>query len=499
MSKFLRMVLEAKEPMFSTTLRQLEKHVGHKSVDLAYQADIIARAHSVMRRLGLDIKDTTQRELYHALIAHAADEHLFATCDDVALVFGDKQVISFNIDDVQENAAKPFADRTSRHVRCQVRHGLTARYVAADGDDAQLIDQMVAQAGLNVCDLEEYHEQKAARANTPYTPYVLCIGDIFTDVFIKLLENEARIDTDPDGTKRLSIPFGNKPPYERADVVNSVGPSPNAAVSMARIGARVGLMSWLGDDKTGKDSLDYLAHERVDAGPMVVQKKTPSNTYYVLRYGVDRTILVKNEQYRYKWKAPKKTPDWIYLSLISAESWPVHEELARYLAENRDVKFALQPGTFHFKWGAKKMAKLYKRAEIVVMNREEAVEVTGKSYNSLRDLADALHLLGPKYVVITDGPNGSYASYAGKLVTIPNYPDPAPPVDRTGAGDAFASTIVAALALGEPIDTALTWAPINSMSVVQELGAQAGLLTRKKIETYIANAPATYKVKEIHS
>jgi ribokinase len=133
------------------------------------------------------------------------------------------------------------------------------------------------------------------------------------------------------------------------------------------------------------------------------------------------------------------------------------------------------------------------------MNREEAVDVTGKSYDSLHDLANGLHELGPKIVVITDGPNGSYASFDGKLVTIPNYPDPAPPVDRTGAGDAFASTIVAALASGESMETALTWAPINSMNVVQKLGAQAGLLKKSELQKYLDDAPESYKVTELNT
>jgi ribokinase len=80
---------------------------------------------------------------------------------------------------------------------------------------------------------------------------------------------------------------------------------------------------------------------------------------------------------------------------------------------------------------------------------------------------------------------------------MPNYPDPQPPYDRTGAGDAFASTTVAALALGEPLEVALRWAPINSMSVVQKLGAQAGLLRREEIEQFMADAPEFYHPEEI--
>ncbi|OYX38568.1 hypothetical protein B7Z00_01805, partial [Candidatus Saccharibacteria bacterium 32-50-10] len=228
------------------------------------------------------------------------------------------------------------------------------------------------------------------------------------------------------------------------------------------------------------------------------QPDTPSNTYYVLRYGADRTILVKNEAYDYRWIEPATMPDWIYLSLISADSWQLHEDMLAYLEVHPEVKLAFQPGTFHFKWGVDKLKRVYERSHIVVMNREEAVDVTGQSYDDVRALADALHAVGPEVVVITDGPEGSYASYDGRLYKVPNYPDPAPPIDRTGAGDAFASTIVAALALGETVATALTWAPINSMSVVQKLGAQAGLLGKEDIEGYLSEAPEWYKAEELH-
>jgi len=77
------------------------------------------------------------------------------------------------------------------------------------------------------------------------------------------------------------------------------------------------------------------------------------------------------------------------------------------------------------------------------------------------------------------------------------YPDPKPPYERTGAGDAFSSTFVTALALGKDVRTALRWAPINSMSVVQQVGARAGLLTVAELEKYLASAPADYQPKII--
>ncbi len=131
------------------------------------------------------------------------------------------------------------------------------------------------------------------------------------------------------------------------------------------------------------------------------------------------------------------------------------------------------------------------------MNREEAAQVTGKPMSPVVDLLNGLHDLGPDIVVITDGPDGAYASDKSTVIKMPNYPDPAPPYDRTGAGDAFASTIVAALAQGESLETALRWAPVNSMSVVQQLGAQAGLLRREEIESYLQDAPNDYLAEAI--
>jgi len=105
--------------------------------------------------------------------------------------------------------------------------------------------------------------------------------------------------------------------------------------------------------------------------------------------------------------------------------------------------------------------------------------------------------LGPEITVLTDGPGGAYVYDGEKVLWGGMYPDPSKPVDRTGAGDSFASTFTSALVLGKSIEEALQWGPINSMSVVQHIGAQEGLLTKEKIEEYIESAPEDYVVKEI--
>ena len=108
-----------------------------------------------------------------------------------------------------------------------------------------------------------------------------------------------------------------------------------------------------------------------------------------------------------------------------------------------------------------------------------------------------LHELGPKIVMVTDGVKGAYVYSKDYAYFMPIYPDIASPYERTGAGDAFASTITAALALGKTIEEAMLWGPINSMSVVQKIGAQEGLLTKEKLLHYLKSAPTNYKPEKI--
>jgi len=53
------------------------------------------------------------------------------------------------------------------------------------------------------------------------------------------------------------------------------------------------------------------------------------------------------------------------------------------------------------------------------------------------------------------------------------------------------------LALEKDLPTALAWGAINSMSVVQQVGAQKGLLTRSQIEKYLKDAPANFQTRKI--
>ncbi|HEU5122418.1 MAG TPA: carbohydrate kinase family protein, partial [Candidatus Saccharimonadales bacterium] len=383
---FLKDLLENDHPLFTGNINQLERAAGSAGIDTRLVADITHKAHETMRALGLDPSDTTSLELYNALKSSVKNDRatsLLANLDYVLINLGEGPV-SFNLQDVIENAHHELSydQRHTGHAKRHLRLEIVKRYAEHDRTHDELVHKLAEEVGLMVPGDNDYPAVKPVATRRPT---MLAIGDIFTDVFIRLNEEYARVDTDPDGSKRLSMPFGSKPPYDEAESVYAVGPSPNAAVSAARLGLEVSLMAWLGDDETGKNSIKYLQGEGISTTEVAIQENTLSSTYYVLRLGADRTILVKNENFVYDWHAPAETPDWVYLSLVSDKSWQLHQDLLVYLSQHPEVKLAFQPGTFHFKWGAEKLADVYRRAYIVVMNREEAAEVTGKTVESLKE------------------------------------------------------------------------------------------------------------------
>ncbi len=323
---------------------------------------------------------------------------------------------------------------------------------------------------------------------------VLSVGDVVTDAFIKLLDDRAAVTQTDDGPI-LCMPFGTKIPFDHAEVLNAVGNAANAAVNFAKLGLNSGLVSNVGGDSAGRDIISTLEKADVDTRFVKVNPKKKSNYHYVLWYKEERTILINHEEYKYHWPHLRghEKPKWIYFSSISKNAMDFHDEMIESLERHPDIKLAFQPGTFQLEAGAERLAHVYRRSELLALNREEAVYVTGGNYDDLHGLFDRLHALGPRIVLISDGPNGSYASDGEKRYKMPIYPDPKPPVERTGAGDSFTSTFVAAIIKGNSIDGALQWAPISSMNVVQHVGAQAGLLNERELAELLRKAPEWYK------
>lgn len=324
----------------------------------------------------------------------------------------------------------------------------------------------------------------------------VAIGDTTIDAFIKIKEASVNCDINRENCQ-ICFDFANKIPYESVTIVPAVGNSANAAVAAARLGLKSAFVGNVGADKNGKDCVDTFKANNVSADFVKIHKGKKTNYHFVLWYENERTILIKHEEFDYA-MPDIGSPKWIYLSSLGENSLSFHNEITAYIKNHPEINLAFQPGTFQIKFGLEKLAEIYKLTKVFICNLQEAQRILNTDVKIPLELMKMMRAKGPKIVVITDGPKGAYAYDGESSWFMPPYPDPKPPFERTGAGDAFSSTFVSALAIGKSIEEALMMAPINSMSVVQKIGAQAGLLTLPELEKYLKEASESYKPKKIN-
>jgi sugar/nucleoside kinase (ribokinase family) len=326
---------------------------------------------------------------------------------------------------------------------------------------------------------------------------LISIGDCVTDTFIEL--KEAKVHWDKDHERgELSMAFGEKIPYTSTITVAGVGNAANIAVGASRLGLKVGFLTAVGDDRMGDDTRELYKKEGLASEFIKVNRNTATNHHFVLNFEAERTILIKHEKYAYPDPVTigDKT-DWIYFSSLAEHTLPFHEKVGRYLAKHPNVRTGFNPGTFQLRFGAEKLKEIYSHTHVLFVNREEAAFIAKTKSLDIPLLFQKMHALGPKIVVITDGPKGAYASDGTSRYFMPPYPDPKEPISRTGAGDAFSTGFLCALIYGLSLQEALRWAPIESMHVVQFFGAQAGLLKKPALLQFLKKAPKNYQPKII--
>ncbi len=317
----------------------------------------------------------------------------------------------------------------------------------------------------------------------------VAIGDITTDCFIKLKDAEELLSR---GTRELCVRFGDKVLFEEAIEVRAVGNAANAAVAAQRIGLSAALISCVGDDQNGKNCIETLRGNGVSDEYVETQADLPTNYHYVLWFGAERTILVKQTKFTYSMPRFEKPPKYLYLTSLGESAKAFHHEIASYVREHPETKLAFQPGTFQIKLGVDELKDVYAVTDIFFCNKEEAQTILHTTESDVKKLMEGIRALGPKTVVVTDGPHGSNILDESGAAHVPMYPDPAPPISRTGAGDATAATTVAFTELGLSAQEALMRGVVNAASVVQGVGAQTKLLSRAEIEDWYSKRPADF-------
>jgi len=129
------------------------------------------------------------------------------------------------------------------------------------------------------------------------------------------------------------------------------------------------------------------------------------------------------------------------------------------------------------------LLEIFKRVRILLINEEEARELTGQALT--HKAARALLTLGPEAVVIKQGEHGAFLQRRDLYFTCPAVPIESV-VDPTGAGDTFAGGFFGALArMGRVTDrtlrAAVVYGSVLASFTVEDFGVE-GLLRAERPE-----------------
>lgn len=310
---------------------------------------------------------------------------------------------------------------------------------------------------------------------------LVAIGDSMLDVFLQIHEATVSCQLHKEACL-LCLEYAEKIPVDSIIEVPGAGNASNAAVGAKRLGLSVAIASILGNDEVGKTILAHWKKEKVNTEYVTVDPKRPTNYATILSFQGERTQLVYFQPRKYV-LPDIDGADWIYYSAIGDKHEALEKKLLGHLKKNPRQKLAFNPGTTHLRRGLDALKPVIARSDLFIVNKEEAERLLKDGVKTMKTLLMEFVHLGAKIIVITDGPNGSYATDGTTIWNCPIFPGPM--VERTGAGDSYTTAFVSALHMGKSIPEAMRYGTANAWSVVQFIGPQKGLLNKDKIQSVL--------------
>lgn len=314
---------------------------------------------------------------------------------------------------------------------------------------------------------------------------IIAIGDVSSNTFISSAGFRLGCT---HGKKHedctLCMKFGTKLGVDKLTRTFG-GNSGNLAIGMGRLGIKTAMYCILGEDTRGHDYKEHFKKNKVSTEYIKMHGET--NTSIILNVGAERTILVYHLHRNYH--LPKfKQVDWIYFSSVGKGSEKFHEDILKYVKKSK-VKMGFNPGTYQMSLRDTLLRPLIAVSEVFIVNKEEAELILKiPPQKDFRKLMKPFHEMGAKIVVVTDGPNGSYAFDGQEYYYCDIYDVPI--LERTGCGDSYSTGFMAGLILGYNVKEAMKWGTINAACVIQKIGPQEGLAHQKTIKDMIKKKPS---------
>jgi len=314
---------------------------------------------------------------------------------------------------------------------------------------------------------------------------VVTVGGATEDIFFTV-DDYVMIDNakDPLRQKLVGFEYGSKIGVSETQSAFGGGAA-NTAVCFSRLGKKTAAIIALGRDERGLRMIENFKKHKIDCQCLEKTDK-PSGVSFVLKTldgehvlfthrGANDRLLINKTARKALAKAKR-----IFMTSLTG-NWKTIA--AQVFDSGRPI--AWNPGRAQLASGFKSLKPFLEKTDILILNKDEAIELLLSYPKENGDneassyLLKKIHSLGPRLVVITEGARGACA-YDGKKIYKQGIVK-VKVVDTTGVGDAFGSTLVAALDSGLTITQALRAGMKNTASVLTKPGAQNGLLGARQL------------------
>ncbi len=284
--------------------------------------------------------------------------------------------------------------------------------------------------------------------------------------------------------KGVYFPLGAKIEIDEINF-SSGGGGTNAAATFSFQGIKTAYCGMVGNDPGGERIIRDLKNLKINTSLIRKTDKKATNHSFILSVAdKDRTILSykgaseimsSGDVFWNKIKKSISKEGWFYLAPMNK----LFEEVVDFGFKNK-IKIAVNPGKTQLNMPKKKITKILKKTNILVLNREEASVLTGISYQKEKEILKKIKDFYQGILIITNGSKGALISDSKNNYKVGILKSKV--VDRTGAGDSFASGFVSGIINNKDTKYSIQLASANATECLKKWGSKNGLL--KKGESF---------------
>ena len=264
--------------------------------------------------------------------------------------------------------------------------------------------------------------------------------------------------------------------------MNAGGKGANQAVAAARLGGNVTIVTKVGNDIFGKQTIEGLKKENINTGYVFVDENAPSGTALIMvnEEGENCIVVAPGANAQLLPADIKKVKNIATAKIILMQ---LEIPIETIIAVAGNAKANGQQVIINPAPAQKLNDELLKGLFLITPNETEAFFLTGETVTDDGTAAKAACVLlskGVQNVIITLGRQGAYFQNNNMKLKID-----APlvkAVDTTAAGDTFNGAITVALTENMDWEQALKFAVQAASISVTRLGAQASVPYRKEMD-----------------